>query len=222
MADRVVHIQSDQEWVRNFKAGGDKLIVAQFSAEWCGPCKGIAPAVQALSKEYPQVSFLHIDVDKCQDTAQEFSVRSIPTFLFFKKGAKIDEMTGAKEAELKAKVAQHAPPGAFHGVGYSLSGSASAPVAAPATQVDAGERPQVDESRPTTTIQFRLHNGTRVSVKYNQTHTVGDLHTFVLTAAPLDSDYQLTAGFPPKPLTDSSLSLKDAGLLDSVVTQKRL
>lgn len=81
-------------------------------------------------------------------------------------------------------------------------------------------RPEVDEEAPKTTIQIRFHNGERVSLTLNLTHTVADIHTFVMSAAPVDGDYQLIAGFPPKPLTDSSKTIQEAGLKNANITQK--
>ena len=52
------------------------------------------------------------------------------------------------------------------------------------------------------------------------THTVGDIHGFVMSAAPIDGEYQLVSGFPPKPLNDPSKTVEQAGLKNAAVTQK--
>ena len=54
------------------------------------------------------------------------------------------------------------------------------------------------------------------------THTIGDVHTFVMCAAPVDGEYQLLTGFPPKALSDPSLTIEGAGLKNAAITQKIL
>jgi UBX domain-containing protein 1 len=81
-------------------------------------------------------------------------------------------------------------------------------------------KPVVDESAPSTTIQIRFHNGERASLTVNLSHTVADIHAYVMCAAPVAGDYVLVSGFPPKPLTDSSKTIEEAGLKSAAITQK--
>ena len=81
-------------------------------------------------------------------------------------------------------------------------------------------KPVVDESAPKTQIQIRFHNGERASLTLNMTHTVADIHNFVMSAAPVEGEYQLVSGFPPKPLTDTSKTVEQAGLKNAAITQK--
>eukprot|EP00743_Colponemidia_sp_Colp-15_P001678 GILK01001834.1.p1 GENE.GILK01001834.1~~GILK01001834.1.p1 ORF type:complete len:256 (+),score=28.62 GILK01001834.1:32-769(+) len=106
---------------------------------------------------------------------------------------------------------------AYSGTGHSLRSSSSS---SSANVKAVAKEPTVDESHPVTTIQFRFHNGQRATQKFNHTHTIQDLHNFVMARAPVSGPYSLTAGFPPAPLTNVSQSLKDAGLLGTAVTQK--
>ncbi|TEA36695.1 hypothetical protein DBR06_SOUSAS310103, partial [Sousa chinensis] len=69
-------------------SAGEKLVVVDFSATWCGPCKMIKPFFHSLSEKYSNVVFLEVDVDDCQDVASECEVKCMPTFQFFKKGQK--------------------------------------------------------------------------------------------------------------------------------------
>jgi len=80
--------------------------------------------------------------------------------------------------------------------------------------------PKVDKSKPTTTIRIRLVNGTTVNAVVNHTTKVAELFDYVMDLAPLDGNFQLITGFPPKPLNDPNQSVEDADLLDSMVTQK--
>lgn len=78
-----------------------KLVVIDFSATWCGPCKMIAPIFKELSEEFENVIFLKIDVDENQDTAMKYEVNAMPTFIFIKKGEVIDKVMGANAPLLK-------------------------------------------------------------------------------------------------------------------------
>ncbi|CBQ73286.1 related to SHP1-potential regulatory subunit for Glc7p [Sporisorium reilianum SRZ2] len=81
---------------------------------------------------------------------------------------------------------------------------------------------QVDADKPTTQLQIRLGDGQRMTTRLNTHHTVADVRSYINAANPGMStrSYTLNASFPPKPLTDESLTLQDAGLLNAVVIQK--
>jgi thioredoxin 1 len=74
-------------------------VVVDFYADWCGPCKIMAPEFEKASKENKNVKFGKIDVDGNQDIAGRFSVMSIPTTIFFKDKEQVDRHTGALRAE---------------------------------------------------------------------------------------------------------------------------
>jgi len=83
-----------------------------------------------------------------------------------------------------------------------------------------GGKPVVDESKPKTQIQFRFHNGQRATLDVNLDHKVQDLHNYISAVAPVDGNYQLINGFPPKPLNDPSATIEGAGLVKASITQK--
>ena len=67
-----------------------------LSAEWCGPCKAIAPVVEELSRDYAgKVRFGKLDIDKNPQTPSKFMVRSVPTLLLFNKGQVVGQLIGA-------------------------------------------------------------------------------------------------------------------------------
>ena len=61
-------------------------LFVDFYAEWCGPCKRVAPFIHKLSERYPSVAFLKVDVDGCDSLAAKYEVRAMPTFLVFTVG----------------------------------------------------------------------------------------------------------------------------------------
>ncbi|KAL8572353.1 hypothetical protein ACOMHN_023122 [Nucella lapillus] len=83
---------------------GTRLVVVDFFAKWCGPCRNIAPKFQEFSTAYPKAVFLKVDVDTCHETAQTQGVTAMPTFIFFRNKVKVDRLSGADEAALEEKV----------------------------------------------------------------------------------------------------------------------
>lgn len=99
-------------------------------------------------------------------------------------------------------------------VSRTSSRAASAPSHEPPVEVDA--------SQPVTQLQIRLSDGQRLVAKFNHSHTVGDVRRYIDAAHPdaTGRSYTLQTSFPPKPVTDETQSLKDAGLINAVVIQK--
>ncbi|EDV19765.1 expressed hypothetical protein [Trichoplax adhaerens] len=87
----------------------DKLVVFDFFATWCQPCKLIGPIFEKMSEsdEYKDVVFAKIDVDENEETAEFVGIRAMPTFAFYKNGSKIDEVSGAAEDRLRSKIQLH-------------------------------------------------------------------------------------------------------------------
>ncbi len=82
------------------------LVMVDFWAVWCGPCRMIAPTVEELSKEYAgKVKVGKLNTDENPDVASKYKIMGIPTIMFFKDGQKVDQVVGAvPKPQLKAKI----------------------------------------------------------------------------------------------------------------------
>ncbi len=101
-----VTVLSDAEF-ESFTAK-EGVVLVDFWAPWCGPCKRIAPIIDELSNEMSEVSFGKINTDENQSTAVGQGVMSIPTLMVYKDGKKVDQVIGAVPKEtLTATLKKH-------------------------------------------------------------------------------------------------------------------
>ena len=90
--------------------GTDKIVVIDFWATWCGPCKMIGPIFEKIA-ETPageKLGFYKVDVDEQSQIASEVGIRAMPTFAFFKNGEKIETVVGADPSKLQAAISKFA------------------------------------------------------------------------------------------------------------------
>jgi len=87
----------------------DTLVMVDFWAPWCGPCKMVAPTVEALSNEYEgRCKVVKVNTDENQDVATRYQIMGIPTLLFVKDGQPVDKVVGAASPQqLKDKIEAH-------------------------------------------------------------------------------------------------------------------
>lgn len=92
---------------KSILVASDQLVVVDFFATWCGPCKMIAPKTEDLASKMPDVKFLKVDVDECPDIAEEQDVQAMPTFVFYRNGKRVDEVVGASLEKIQERINEH-------------------------------------------------------------------------------------------------------------------
>lgn len=75
------------------------VVLVDFYATWCGPCKMTGPIIEQLAEEVKTVKFVKVDVDQNQELSSQYQVFSIPTFLLFKDGQIVNQFVGAQSKE---------------------------------------------------------------------------------------------------------------------------
>lgn len=104
-----VQVMEDEDQLRDTleNAPDGKLVIIDWMASWCGPCKKIAPAYTQLSEKYTDVIFLKADVDELNEAAYEADVKSMPTFQFIKDGELVAQFEGANAEKVEALIVEH-------------------------------------------------------------------------------------------------------------------
>ena len=104
MADTTLHLTEETFDAEMGKH--EELLMVDFWAEWCAPCRAIAPALDELARESAgKVSLAKVDIDEHPALAARYGIRSIPTILFIKSGEVVDQVIGAvPKAQIKKKM----------------------------------------------------------------------------------------------------------------------
>jgi thioredoxin 1 len=104
MSEGVTSVTNDS-WEKEVMQS-QNVVMVDFWAAWCGPCKMVAPVVEELAKEYEgKAKFFKLNTDENPDLASRYKIRGIPTLMFFKNGQIVEQIVGVvPKAQLKAKL----------------------------------------------------------------------------------------------------------------------
>lgn len=100
ISNLIVFVTIQNKYMETFNdiINGDKLVLVDFFATWCGPCKVLGPTIEAIGKELTgQVRVLKIDVDKNEALASQYRIQSVPTLIIFKKGEVLWRTSGVMD-----------------------------------------------------------------------------------------------------------------------------
>ena len=86
----LIHLK-DEKFNEEIKSG---VVLVDFYADWCGPCKMVAPIIEELASERSDTKFIKVNVDEHEDIAKEYGIMSIPTMIVFKDGKEIKKNIG--------------------------------------------------------------------------------------------------------------------------------
>jgi len=103
----VRELSQEEQLDSELESAGSKLVVVDFTASWCGPCKRMAPFFEEMSTKYSLAVFLKVDVDTCPETAASHRVTAMPTFALFKNKVELERVQGADQQVLETKVKHH-------------------------------------------------------------------------------------------------------------------
>ena len=105
--NRVQNFESED--LQNTLTTSSKPIIVDFYAEWCGPCKILAPVLANVSEKYEDsISIIKIDIDKYSNLAQDYEVQSVPTLIFFLDGKEVKRTTGFMPEEKLTQIIEEA------------------------------------------------------------------------------------------------------------------
>lgn len=95
------------EFNEALEKAGSLLVVVDFYATWCGPCKIIAPKLEEFAERYAdKIIVLKVDVDECEELAIKYNISSMPTFVFIKNGSQVESFSGANADKLEKYIVQ--------------------------------------------------------------------------------------------------------------------
>ncbi|KAL3072607.1 hypothetical protein niasHS_017581 [Heterodera schachtii] len=100
----ILHPKNKEELDQIISNAGERLVVIDFFATWCGPCRQMGPKFNKLAAEYPEPIYIGIDVDEHESVAAFYNINVMPTFIFFKNGQKLQTIEGNNYESLRKTV----------------------------------------------------------------------------------------------------------------------
>ncbi|KAG0041161.1 hypothetical protein BGZ83_002229 [Gryganskiella cystojenkinii] len=215
---KVINSKADLD--SQLTAAGTKLVVVDFFATWCGPCKTLAPVLESMERKYSTSVFAKVDVDDAQDCAGHYQVSAMPTIVFFKSKSEVGRVVGADVTKIEALIKTHQGGDSFVGTGQTLGGGSGGSSSTGTTGTPSGNAnvETIEGPRGSCQIQVRLLDGSAIRGQFEATHTLQNVYDFV--RANLDArgvkapGFTLMTTFPTTVYKDEALqqSLQDAKL----------
>lgn len=98
----------DSEGDFNTTIGSDKLVLVDFYADWCPPCRRFAPALAQIAQDFKDdLIVAKVNVDNLSEVSEKQGIECMPTFIFYKNGNKIDKVEGADEKAVRDMILKH-------------------------------------------------------------------------------------------------------------------
>ncbi|KAF8948606.1 hypothetical protein BGZ47_003870 [Haplosporangium gracile] len=172
------------EFNSQLAAAGSRLVVVDFFAEWCGPCKTLAPILANLEKKHKPTIFVKVDVDEAGDVAAKYEVRAMPTIVMIVNKTEVSRVVGADVAEIQSLIKKHETGDEFSGAGagQTLGGGAISIITTTTTtttQQSIDPSKTVEGPGGSCQIQVRMLDGSLIRGNFEPTHTVRQVHDFV-------------------------------------------
>lgn len=197
----VVHVENDGQFSSELSEAKG-LVVVDFMAEWCGPCRMLAPVIEQLATRYPGARFLKVDVDQCRATASSCGVKAMPTIQLYKQKQKVGEVVGADPAAIQRLIDAHYDAfAAFTGAPRKLTdgpaAAESTPAAAAAVGGASGSSEGLGQSGDCE-VQIRLSTGEVLKGKFERTATLAQVRQFAAAGGAGMGFKLMLPGFPKK------------------------
>lgn len=100
----IKHLETEESFDEALKSAKEKIVVVDFYADWCGPCKRLAPALEQLAGKHGNVHFYKVNVEENVDIAKRYKISAMPTILFFKSREQVDKVVGADITKITDKL----------------------------------------------------------------------------------------------------------------------
>lgn len=100
----IPHIENLAEYEKLSNDTGNSVLVLDFYADWCGPCKRLAPELEKLAQEHSSMRFLKVNVDQNEELTRQFKIEGMPTIVLIRSGKELQRVVGANLPAIKAAI----------------------------------------------------------------------------------------------------------------------